>query len=233
MSNKKNKNTLLNIGDEFSYKPFSYPKAYEYYSIHEDLHWTKKEIELGEDVKDWNTKATDLDKFVITNILRTFTTNEVAVGSGYDAELRIFKPQEIKMMLRCFANRENIHIDAYANFTDTVGEFKEDTFYSEWHKYECMGQKMEFIHKAKVKQFYEYIDVVKASDTAGLMNEEEIRLKADFIFRQDVARMLAVYGGGTEGVMLFSQFAILMNYQRNGMFSGLATTVDWSIRDCY
>ena len=43
--------------------------------------------------------------------------------------------------------------------------------------------------------------------------------------------MLAVYGGGTEGVMLFSQFAILMNFQRNGMFAGLSTTVDWSIRD--
>ena len=31
--------------------------------------------------------------------------------------------------------------------------------------------------------------------------------------------------------MLFSQFAILMNFQRNGMFAGLSTTVDWSIRD--
>jgi ribonucleoside-diphosphate reductase beta chain len=84
-------NNLLKVEDEYSYKPFKYPEAYNFYSVHEDLHWTKKEIDLSSDVKDWNTKATDVDKFLITNILRTFTTNEVAVGSGYDAELRIFK----------------------------------------------------------------------------------------------------------------------------------------------
>ena len=225
----ENLNNLLKVEDEYSYKPFKYPEAYNFYSVHEDLHWTKNEIDLSSDVKDWNTKATEVDKFLITNILRTFTTNEVAVGSGYDAELRIFKPQEVKMMLRCFANRENIHIDAYSNFTDTVGEFNEDTFYNEWRQYECMEEKLEYIHKARVKHFYQYIDIIRENHPD--LTEDEIREKANFIFRQDVARMLAVYGGGTEGVMLFSQFAILMNFQRNGMFAGLSTTVDWSIRD--
>ena len=225
------KNNLLNITDEYSYKPFRYPDAYNFYSVHEDLHWTKNEIELSSDAKDWNTKATEVDKFLITQILRTFTTNEVAVGSGYDTELRIFKPQEVKMMLRCFANRENVHIDAYANFTDTVGEFNEDTFYNEWRDYECMEQKLEFIHKAKVKHFHQYLDEVKAIHIAENLSDELIKSKANFKFRQDVARMLAVYGSGTEGILLFSQFAILMNYQRNGMFAGLSTTVEWSIRD--
>lgn len=223
-------NNLLHIEDEYSYKPFLYPLAYQFYETHTDLHWTKKEIELGQDVKDWNTKATEVDKFLITNILRTFTTNEVAVGTGYDTELRIFKPQEVKMMLRCFADRENIHIDAYANFTDTVGEFNEDTFYNEWHEYESMQKKLDYIHKARVKHFYQYLDEVR-EDFNGSSSEEDIIEQANFRFRQDVARMLAVYGGGTEGILLFSQFAILMNYQRNGMFPGLSTTVDWSIRD--
>ena len=56
------KNNLLNITDEYSYKPFRYPDAYNLYSVHEDLHWTKKEIELSSDAKDWNTKATDVMK---------------------------------------------------------------------------------------------------------------------------------------------------------------------------
>lgn len=225
------KNSLLKVEDEYSYKPFKYPEAYNFYSVHEDLHWTKNEIDLSPDVKDWNTKATEVDKFLITNILRTFTTNEVAVGSGYDAELRIFKPQEVKMMLRCFANRENVHIDAYANFTDTVGEFNEDTFYNEWRNYECMEQKLEYIHKARVKHFYQYLEETESLNINNLWDSEEVKKRANFNFRQDVARMLAVYGGGTEGVLLFSQFAILMNYQRQGMFSGLSTTVEWSIRD--
>ena len=53
------KNNLLNITDEYSYKPFRYPDAYNFYSVHEDLHWTKKEIELSSDAKDWNTKDWD------------------------------------------------------------------------------------------------------------------------------------------------------------------------------
>lgn len=223
------KNNLLNSIDEYSYKPFRYPDAYNYYSVHEDLHWTKKEIELSSDVKDWATKATPVDKFLISTILRTFTTNEVAVGTGYDTELRIFKPQEVKMMLRCFANRENVHIDAYANFTDTVGEFDENTFYNEWRQYECMEQKLEYIHKARVKHFHQYIEDAKSDNPE--MDYQGVKTIANFKFRQDVAKMLAVYGAATEGILLFSQFAILMNYQRQGMFAGLSTTVEWSIRD--
>lgn len=225
----KAKTTLLSIPDEYSYKPFAYPTAYNYYEVHENLHWTKREIELGQDVKDWNTKASDIDKFLITNILRTFTTNETAVGAGYDTELRIFKPQEVKMMLRAFAARENVHIDAYALFTDTIGEFDENTFYNEWHQYEVMERKLDYIHKARVKHFHQYIDMEREKNPDG--SEDEVRAKANTEFRRDVARQLAVYGAGTEGILLFSQFAILMNYQRQGMFPGLATIVEWSIRD--
>lgn len=225
----KAKTTLLSIPDEYSYKPFVYPTAYNYYEVHENLHWTKREIELGQDVKDWQSRASDKDKFLITNILRTFTTNETAVGAGYDTELRIFKPQEVKMMLRAFAARENVHIDAYALFTDTVGEFDENTFYNEWHQYEVMERKLDFVHKARVKHFHQYIDIVR--EECPNESEDIVRVKANALFRRAVARQLAVYGGGTEGILLFSQFAILMNYQRQGMFPGLATIVEWSIRD--
>jgi len=227
VANKKS--NLLYVGDEYSYKPFKYPLAYKFYEVHEDLHWTKKEIELSGDVKDWNIKATDIDRFLITHILRTFTTNETAVGNGYDVELRIFKPQEVKMMLRAFAARENIHIDSYALFTDTVGEFNEDTFYNEWREYECMSKKLEYINKARVKQYHDYYE--EAKKVLPEADEVEINNYANWLFRRAVARMISVYGAGTEGILLFSQFAILMNYQRFGMFKGLATIVDWSIRD--
>ena len=37
----ENLNNLLKVEDEYSYKPFKYPEAYNFYSVHEDLHWTK------------------------------------------------------------------------------------------------------------------------------------------------------------------------------------------------
>lgn len=221
--------SLLHSDDGISYKPFKYPIAYNFYEVHTDLHWTKKEIELSQDVKDWNTKATDVDKFIISTLLMSFTNNEVLVGAGYDTELRIFKPQEVKMMLRAFADRENIHIDSYSMFTDTVGEFNEDTFYKEWQKYDVMKDKLRYVEKARVKGFDYYLDLIRQKHPS--LEECDYIKEADKLFRRDVARMIAVYGACTEGILLFSQFAILMNYQRNGMFPGLSTIVEWSIRD--
>lgn len=201
-----------------TYKPFHYPKAYEFFSLHENLHWTKDEVNLGKDVLDWNTKLDQQTKDLITFILRLFTQADVQVGAGYDVLLRVFKPTEIQLMLRGFAARENIHITAYADFTETIGMGEE--FYQEFLEYSQMSDKMMYIHKARVRQFYEYLNFAGG-------NEEE----AERLFHRDVAKMLAIYGGLVEGTMLFSSFAILMNLSRQGVMPGLKDIVKWSIID--
>ncbi len=47
----------------------------------------------------------------------------------------------------------------------------------------------------------------------------------------DVCRALAVFSGFTEGLQLFSTFAILMNFQRFGKMKGMGQIVTWSIKD--
>lgn len=201
-----------------SYKPFSFPQAYQMWSTHEDLHWTIKEINLTDDVTDWNSKISDKDKHLITTVLRIFTESDVLVADGYPYLARIFKPTEVKMMLTGYGARENIHMDSYSQFTDTLG-FEED-FYEEYKKYSEMEGAMSYVHKARIKQFHEYL---------SLYNGDSDR--ADLHFRKDLARMLAIYAGFVEGVLLFGQFAILMNYSRQGVMNGLSTIVEWSIRD--
>jgi ribonucleoside-diphosphate reductase beta chain len=49
--------------------------------------------------------------------------------------------------------------------------------------------------------------------------------------KKDIARSLAIFSGCTEGVNLFSSFAILMNFSRFNLMDGLETIVSWSIRD--
>lgn len=211
------KSKLINRDGLPVYKPFHYPKAYEFYTVHNQLHWTKDEINLGKDVQDWNIKLDEKTKNLVTYILRLFTQADVLVGAGYDVLLRIFKPTEIQMMLRNFADRENIHIDAYSDFTDTIG-FREE-FYQEFLEYEEMRDKMKYVHNARVRGFHEYLE------DAG--DQEE----AERLFHKDTAKMLAIYGGLTEGTMLFSSFAILMNLSRQGIMPGLKDIVTWSIRD--
>jgi len=47
----------------------------------------------------------------------------------------------------------------------------------------------------------------------------------------DIAKSLAVYSGFTEGVQLFSSFAILLNFPRHGKMKNMGQIVSWSIRD--
>jgi len=47
----------------------------------------------------------------------------------------------------------------------------------------------------------------------------------------NIAKTMAVYSGFTEGVQLFSSFAILLNYPRHNLMKGMGQIVTWSIRD--
>ena len=49
--------------------------------------------------------------------------------------------------------------------------------------------------------------------------------------KYNIAKTLAVYSGFTEGVQLFSSFAILLNFPRHNLMKGMGQIVTWSIRD--
>ncbi len=54
------------------------------------------------------------------------------------------------------------------------------------------------------------------------------------LFKSDkktIAKTLAVYSAFTEGLQLFSSFAILLNFPRFGKMKGMGQIVTYSIRD--
>ena len=50
-----------------SFKPFTYPWAYQAWLEHEQMHWLFGEVPMAEDVKDWKKKLTKEEKYFITN----------------------------------------------------------------------------------------------------------------------------------------------------------------------
>lgn len=128
-----------------SYKPFHYPWAVELRSLHENMHWTEKEISLADDVTDWKIgKLLDVEKKFITQILRLFTQLDVSVGQLYhNTFIPIFKNNEIRNMLCSFACREGTHQQAYALLNDTLGLPESD--YSAFLKYKQMTDKTDFM----------------------------------------------------------------------------------------
>lgn len=48
---------------------------------------------------------------------------------------------------------------------------------------------------------------------------------------EDTAKTLAVFSAFTEGVQLFSSFAILLNFPRNNLMKNMGQIITWSVRD--
>jgi ribonucleoside-diphosphate reductase beta chain len=69
------------------------------------------------------------------------------------------------------------------------------------------------------------------------MEDEEAKAKIDRLVEQpgntlhDRALSLAIFSAFTEGVNLFSSFAVLMSFQLRNLMKGTGQIVEWSVRD--
>ncbi len=85
------------------------------------------------------------------------------------------------------------------------------------HLVETLGMSddlyQEFLKYAQMKAKYDYLHDFKHNDKEG------------------IALTLAVFGAFTEGMQLFSSFAILLNFTRFGKMKGMGQIITWSVRD--
>jgi ribonucleoside-diphosphate reductase beta chain len=93
---------------------------------------------------------------------------------------------------------------------------------------------MEAIHTAG----YAYLNQsMGLEDFESFMQEPAAKVKIDRLLATEdkdlpsIARSLAIFSGFTEGVSLFSSFAILMNFSRLNLMKGLGQIVAFSVRD--
>jgi ribonucleoside-diphosphate reductase beta chain len=127
-----------------TFKPFSHPEFYEYWLTHEKMHWIHTEVELVQDIKDWQNNLSKEEKYFLTNIFRFFTQSDIDVAGGYvNNYLPILRQPELRMMLLGFAAREAVHIAAYSHLIETLG--MPESTYSEFLEYEAMKNKHEYI----------------------------------------------------------------------------------------
>jgi ribonucleoside-diphosphate reductase beta chain len=190
-----------------TYRPMNYPQAMEFWRKHEQVHWLDNEIDFSSDKQDWDDNLTVGEKNLLSKLFRFFTQTDVDVATGYhDKFIPVLGGQpEIKMMMGSFANREGIHIVAYAKVLDTIG--MPDTEFEAFKQHKQMLAKHDYLNK------FDPINLVSGN------------------YKEEIARTLAVYSGFTEGLALFSSFAILMNFGRHNKMKGMNKVVEWSVRD--
>lgn len=129
---------------KLGYKPFRYPKAYEFWKKQQQAHWLVDEVPMAEDAADWANRLTEGEKHLLSQIFRFFTQSDIDVNDNYmEKYSRVFKPNEVKMMLSAFSNIETVHIDAYAKLLETISMPDEE--FSAFMEYEEMKNKHDYL----------------------------------------------------------------------------------------
>ena len=185
------------------YKPFEYPKAYDYWLKQQQAHWLHTEVPMAQDVTDWKSNMKDHEKNVVGQILKGFAQTETIVNDYWSTLVtKWFRKPEVIMMGTTLGSSETIHAEAYSLLNEQLGL---DNF-------------AEFLEDETTAAKIEALMAVRDNDD-GTANWHER------------AKSLAIFSAFTEGVNLFSSFAVLLSYKMRNLLKGVGQIVEWSVRD--
>ena len=185
------------------YKPFEYQKAADYWLKQQQAHWLHTEVPMMSDINDWKQNLTDTEKNIVGSILKGFAQTETVVNDYWSGLVtKWFRKPEIIMMATTFGAFETIHAEAYSLLNEELG----------------------------LDNFAEFLE--DESTMAKIENLMSVR--DSFNGEKDwhkIAKSLAIFSAFTEGVNLFSSFAVLLSFKMRNLLKGVGQIVEWSIRD--
>ena len=192
------------------FKPFEYPTYFnDGWMPQQQAHWLHTEISMQGDVKDWNERLSASEKNLVGNILLGFAQTECAVSDYWtNMVTKWFPKHEIRQMAMAFGSSETIHATAYSYLNETLG--LED--------FEA------FLHEPAIANKFELL-----TETTADWTHEDLAKNAEA--RKEVGKSLAIFSAFSEGVSLFSSFAVLYSFQMRNYLKGIGQQMKWSIRD--
>jgi ribonucleoside-diphosphate reductase beta chain len=185
------------------YKPFEYQEAADYWLKQQQAHWLHTEVPMMSDLADWNSNLNKTEKNIIGSILKGFAQTETVVNDYWSGLVtKWFRKPEIIMMATTFGAFETIHAEAYSLLNETLGLDNFDEFLED----EATMAKIQNLMDAR----------------------DSFQDETDW---HEVAKSLAIFSAFTEGVNLFSSFAVLLSFKMRNKLKGVGQIVEWSIRD--
>lgn len=187
-----------------NYKPF------EYGSITTPLidamwagHWTVNEFTFTSDIQDYNTKLTPEEREVVNRAILLISSLEVTVKSYWSSLGKLIPKPEISDMGAVFGGIEVIHSRAYSEILAKLG--LNDKF---------QAALSEGFVQRRVNYLNKYNDKVYSDD------------------KKQIAYSLALFSIFTEYVTLFSQFYILLGFNRfHNVFKDVANVVNYTNKE--
>jgi ribonucleoside-diphosphate reductase beta chain len=100
--------------------PIKYHDIWEMYKTAEHSFWTAEEIDLAQDLTDWNDKLNDDEKHYIKNVLAFFAASDGIVNENLAENfLKEVQYAEAKSFYGFQISMENIHSETYSLLIDT------------------------------------------------------------------------------------------------------------------
>jgi len=179
-------------------KPYEYPQLYEYVPAIRHSYWIHTEFNFTSDIQDFKSRLTDIERNAIKNTMLAISQIEVSVKSFWgDLYHRMPKP-EIGSVGSTFAESEVRHADAYS------------------HLLEILGLNIEF---QKLKKKPVIMKRVQYLETALRNSKSEDD--------KDYAESILLFSLFIEHVSLFSQFLIIMAFNKHkNMLKGISNVVE-------
>ena len=179
-------------------KPYEYPELYEYVPAIRHSYWIHSEFNFTSDIQDFKTRLTDTERSAIKNTMLAISQIEVAVKSFWgDIYHKIPKP-EIGSVGATFAESEVRHADAYSHLLEILG----------------LNNEFETLKKKPV-----IMKRVQYLESALSNAKSEIN--------QDYAESVLLFSLFIEHVSLFSQFLIIMAFNKHrNMLKGVSNVVE-------
>jgi ribonucleoside-diphosphate reductase beta chain len=121
---------LAKSNDRFVLFPIQHDDIWKFYKKAEASFWTAEEIDLAQDLVDWNEKLTDDERYFIKHVLAFFAASDGIVNENL-AENFLSEVQytEAKFFYGFQITIENIHSETYSLLIDTYIKDDKDKTY--------------------------------------------------------------------------------------------------------
>ena len=179
-------------------KPYEYGELIEYVDAIRHSYWVHTEFSYTSDIHDFKTNITEVEASALKNAMLAIAQIEVAVKSFWGDIYKKMPKPEIAAVGMTFAESEVRHMDAYSHLLEILG----------------LNEEFDTLENAPaINKRIKYLDkVILLSKT-----DED----------KEYAHAIALFSLFIEHVSLFSQFLIIMSFNKHrNMFKGISNAVE-------
>lgn len=179
-------------------KPYEYPELSQYKEAIQHSYWLHTEFNYTSDIQDFKVNVSEAERNVIKNAMLAIAQVEVAVKSFWGDLFRRLPKPEVGSVGYTFAESEVRHSDAYS------------------HLLEILGLNDEFKKIDKIPELFQRVDYLTKGVALAKTQDNK-----------DYALSILLFSLFIEHVSLFSQFLIIMSFNKHkNIFKGMSNVIE-------